>query len=143
MSRRLVTLPDTYRIVQLNADQVDNVQLGTLMQDLGFVSVTRTVDEISIILADTSFQHQQANLAAVNTSEPFRILQLHGVYDLSEIGILAPILNLLRDAMASIFVISTWNTDYVMVKQSQYAAAVQALKSAQYEVDTLTDTSNT
>ena len=50
------------------------------------------------------------------------------------IGIVAGISAALASAQLGIFVLSTYNTDYILVKQADFSAAVSALQAAGYEV---------
>lgn len=61
----------------------------------------------------------------------FRIV---GVLDFSLIGILARIADLLARRGISIFAVSTYNTDYLLVKDAAYADALEALSEAGYTV---------
>lgn len=61
----------------------------------------------------------------------FRIV---GVLDFSLIGILSDIATILAAKKIGIFVISTFNTDYVLVKKENEAAALQHLAEAGYEI---------
>lgn len=60
-----------------------------------------------------------------------------GVLDFSLIGILSKIAGILADAKIGIFAISTYNTDYVLMKQENFQRALEILASEGYEV--LTD----
>ena len=55
---------------------------------------------------------------------------MEGVLDFSLIGILSRITAILADAGVSVFCVSTFNTDYVLVKEDRLTAAVSALQSA-------------
>ena len=57
-----------------------------------------------------------------------------GALDFSLIGILADISGILAKAKVGIFVVSTFNTDYIFVKQSQLGEAVQALSNEGYSL---------
>lgn len=61
-------------------------------------------------------------------------LRLHGPFPFHLTGILAAVLNPLRDAGVGIFALSTFDTDYVLVKKEQLAEAVSALRAAGHEV---------
>jgi len=50
-----------------------------------------------------------------------------GTLDFSLIGILAPIAQLLAEAKIGTFVVSTYDTDYVLVKEAQFSQAVEVL----------------
>ena len=64
----------------------------------------------------------------------WRALRIQGVLDFSLIGILAKIAHILAQHQISLFVISTYNTDYVLLKQEKYAAALAALAGAGYTI---------
>ena len=49
-------------------------------------------------------------------------------------GVLAPILDILAKAKVGIFAISTYNTDYVLIKEENLTAAIAALSAAGYDI---------
>lgn len=57
-----------------------------------------------------------------------------GILDFSLIGILAPVSAILAENKIGIFVISTFNTDYVLVKHGSYARAINLLSEAGYRI---------
>lgn len=61
-------------------------------------------------------------------------LRLHGPFPFHLTGILAVVLNPLRDAGVGIFALSTFDTDYVLVKAERLAEAVSALRAAGHKV---------
>ncbi|WP_216328655.1 ACT domain-containing protein [Deinococcus aestuarii] len=61
-------------------------------------------------------------------------LRLHGPFPFHLTGILAAVLNPLRDAGVGIFTLSTFDTDYVLVKRERLAEAVSALRAAGHRV---------
>jgi uncharacterized protein len=91
----------------------------------GFSSITRTSDELSIvcesIITDTQDVGQDAGWACLKLIGPF-------AFDLT--GILTSVLNPLRDAEIGIFAISTFDTDYVLVKLEHLERAVLTLENA-------------
>lgn len=60
--------------------------------------------------------------------------RIEGVLDFSLIGILSKISGILADNKIGIFAISTYNTDYVLVKKENYERALEVLKQAGYEI---------
>ena len=60
--------------------------------------------------------------------------RIQGVLDFSLIGILAKIASVLADNGISIFAVSTYNTDYVMVKKENFQDALEVLAAAGYEI---------
>lgn len=86
-------------------------------------SAIRTPGELSIVALTT--QH----VASERREGPFRCLKVEGPLDFALTGILASIAVPLAAAKISIFALSTFDTDYVLVKSESLAAAKVALLS--------------
>ena len=93
-----------------------------------FYSVTRTDEELSVVCA------QDADFLCESREKGWRMLKIEGVLDFSLIGILSKISTILADNSVSIFAVSTYNTDYILVKDKDIDAAVTALKGSGYEI---------
>jgi len=65
----------------------------------------------------------------------WRAFRIEGVLDFSLVGILAQISTVLAAAGVGIFAVSTFNTDYILVKDENLAKALRALGDAGYEVE--------
>ena len=59
----------------------------------------------------------------------WKAFRIQGVLDFSLIGILAKIATVLADNGISIFVVSTYNTDYVLIKKENYQKALDILQT--------------
>ena len=94
-----------------------------------FTSVTRTADELSIVCC------QSAAPPSVTQNPGWRALRVAGPLDLSLIGILLSIAQPLADAGISLFAVSTFDTDYVLVKEASLPQAVAALTAEGHTVD--------
>ena len=94
----------------------------------GFVTISRTTEELSI----TTTQAQVP--AGVKCERDYRALRVRGPLPLDLIGILASIAEPLAEAGLSIFAISTFDTDYVLVKDRDLPAALAALEHAGHRV---------
>jgi hypothetical protein len=70
----------------------------------------------------------------VRCERDYRAFRVRGPLPLDLIGILAAIANPLADAGLGIFAISTFDTDYVLVKSRDLAVAVAALEAAGHQV---------
>jgi uncharacterized protein len=93
-----------------------------------FFSITRTTDELSAVT-------EAQNVPEGVQSEPnFRALKVHGPFALSEIGVLSALAAPLADAKISLFVISTFGTDYLLVSCENLQAAVATLRKAGHKV---------
>lgn len=64
----------------------------------------------------------------------WRAFRIQGVLDFSLVGILAGIAGLLAENGISIFAVSTFNTDYILVKKEKYQKALEILEHAGYEI---------
>jgi uncharacterized protein len=93
-----------------------------------FFSVTRTADELSIVCPEENVPE------GISQEQGWRALKLEGPFELSMVGILASVAAPLAGAGVSIFVVSTFDTDYVLVRERQLDLAVYALREHGHEV---------
>lgn len=70
----------------------------------------------------------------IERDDGWKGFRIEGILDFSLIGILSEISKILADNKIGIFAISTYNTDYILVKQNNYEHALKVLKDAGYEV---------
>jgi uncharacterized protein len=89
-----------------------------------FFSVTSTADEISIVCPDAQVPAEIAHESG------WACLKLEGPFPFSETGILASFVQPLSDRAIPLFAVSTFDTDYVLVKQAWVERAVEALRDA-------------
>ena len=95
-----------------------------------FYSVTRTEEELTIVCAE-------AHVAQGTVSETgWRCFKVEGPLDFSEIGIIFSLTQPLAQNRVSVFVISTFDTDYFMVKEKDLAKAIDVLTTAGHQVVT-------
>ena len=72
-----------------------------------------------------------------NTTERddgWKLFRIQGILDFSLIGILSKISGILAENGISIFAVSTFNTDYVLVKKEKYEEALSVLSGAGYKI---------
>jgi uncharacterized protein len=93
-----------------------------------FYSVTRTSDELSIVAEESSVP------AGAQSENGWRILKVQGPFVLSEVGVLASLAAPLAAARVGMFVVSTFDTDYLLVTQEQLASAITALDRAGHSI---------
>ena len=93
-----------------------------------FLSISRTSTELSIVC--------EGNLVPldVKSEARWRILKVEGTLDFGLTGILASIANPLAQAKISIFAVSTFDTDYVLVKHDSLDQACDALRSNGFKI---------
>ncbi len=94
----------------------------------GFFSVTRMDDELSVVCP------QELVPEDVRSEGGWRALKLEGPFEFSEVGVLASVAAPLAEAEVGIFAVSTFDTDYVLVKREQLRPAVAALRGRGHEV---------
>src|SRR5688572_27518378 len=104
----LSVLPGMYSIHQLSSD----ANLPEEIFSAPFSSVTRTAEEISVVVPSTI----PVPIMSHKVECGWRILKINAVLDFSLLGILAKISLVLANAKISIFVLSTYNTDYIFIK---------------------------
>jgi hypothetical protein len=93
-----------------------------------FYSVTKTSDELSVVCSEDAVP------SGVKCESGWRILKVLGPLDFSLIGIISSISSVLADRKISIFAVSTYDTDYILVKDSYIGEAVSALTEKGYEI---------
>jgi len=93
-----------------------------------FFSITRTKDELSIIA-----QENELN-GFLEVENGWKILKINGILNFSLVGILSKISTILANENISIFVMSTFNTDYIMVKKENIKNAIEILIKNNYEI---------
>lgn len=94
----------------------------------GFFSVTRTRDELSIVCEEARVP------ADVKAERGWRTLKVEGPLDFSLTGILAGLSGTLAAAGVSLFAVSTFDTDYLLVREAALGRAVEALRANHHDV---------
>jgi hypothetical protein len=117
----LELLPDTLAVCRLAPDAPVPDWAASAQR---FVTISRTAEELSITTVQAGVP------PGVQCERDYRALRVRGPLPLNLIGILASIADPLAAAGLSIFAISTFDTDYVMVKSRDLEAALEALKHA-------------
>lgn len=125
-SLQLISLPDALAIVRLEAD--DAIPTWATLGAL--TSITRSTNELSLVVEE---QFVPATAQAERGWHAFRVA---GTFDLTtEIGVIAALAQPLAEAGISLFVISTFDTDYVLIKQERREDVAETLRNAGHEVD--------
>lgn len=91
-----------------------------------FYSITRTPEELSVVCPESGIPKE------IQREKGFRCYKIEGQLNFSQVGVIASIAQLLAGAGVSIFTISTYNTDYILVKQHSLDKAEKALQAAGY-----------
>lgn len=124
-SLQLEILPSVLAVCRLGADEPlpDWALAGT------FISITRTSDELSIVCL------QEEVPPDVRCEKGWRCLRVEGPLEFSEIGVLASLTAALAAADVSLFALSTFDTDYLLVGEGDLERAVTALRGAGHQVE--------
>lgn len=105
---KLVVLPDSLAVCRLLPSQDVS---AWVWQNKALLSVTYTADELSIVCASDAVPDD------VQCERDWRALKVQGPLDFSLTGILAALVGPLASAGIAIFALSTYDTDYILVKE--------------------------
>lgn len=94
-----------------------------------FLAFVHTSDECSVVCDQSMVPN------GTQAEKDWRILKVLGPLEFSQIGVLASIAGPLAQASISIFVISTYDTDYILVKDTSLEPAIAVLKQAGHEIE--------
>lgn len=107
--------------------QVEDYSLVNLESQYCFIG--KTDEEKSLVCATSEVPSN-----VIKKDDGWKAFYIEGVLDFSLIGILSKIASILADNAISIFAVSTYNTDYVLIKRENYQRGLEILKSKGYEI---------
>lgn len=119
---RILCLPQEFTVCQ-----VPSVAPDLLENDYTFLAKTK--DELSLVCPTAHVPPH-----TLQREDNWRCFYLDGVLDFSLVGILSNIAGLLSENGISIFALSTFNTDYVLVKQRHFGQALSILAQHGYDI---------
>jgi hypothetical protein len=125
MTLTFTLLPQRYAVARLGASEA----MPPWSDGEGFVSICRTADELSVVCDESRVP------AAVKAERGWRCLKVEGPFAFDVTGVAAFFTGVLANAGLSCLVISTFDTDYVLVKEAVLPDAVEALRAAGCRVD--------
>ncbi len=120
----LSVLPDVFAVARLAPD----VAVPAWASAGAFASITRTPEELSVVVADDAVP------ADVTAERDWRALVIAGPIPFELTGVLAAVLAPLAAEAIPIFALSTYDTDYVLVRAARLERAVEALRAAGHTV---------
>jgi hypothetical protein len=127
MKLNMKLLPGVYSVIQVR--DISKINFEKFKES--FFNLCITEDEISVLLNQ---EYSDFIDEKINEEKGFKCLKIEGVLDFGEIGIIARISSLLAKEEISIFVVSTYNTDYVLVKENKIAHVLHVLKENQINI---------
>ncbi len=107
--------------------QVEDYSLVDLESEYCFVG--KTDEEKSLVCITNEVP---ANV--IRCDDGWKAFRIQGVLDFSLIGILAKIASILADNAIPIYVVSTYNTDYVLIKKEKYQRGLEILEASGYRI---------
>ena len=122
---KLHTLDELYAIVRLDPD----AELPDWLRGGHFWSATRSDSELSIVCCEEDVPTD------ASAERGWCALELAGPLDFSLTGVVAALVTPLAEAEVPIFVISTFETDYLFVRERDLERSVNALVEAGHSVD--------
>jgi len=115
----LLILPNKLAVCRLEND----ARIPSWATDDSFFSISKTNDELSIVCSENKVPN------GIKSEKNWRAFKVIGPLDFSLTGILASLANPLAEAKISIFAISTFDTDYLLVKNDNLEKAVKVLST--------------
>ena len=120
---RIRLLPSTYAVCRLAPnDAIPDWARGA------FTSISRTADELSVVCEASHVPEH------VRAERDWRCFAVAGPIPFDVVGLAARITTALAQARISVFFVSTFDTDYVLVRSSTVDAATTALRSARFDL---------
>lgn len=107
--------------------QVEDYSLVNLDSEYCFIEIT---DEEKSLVCLTG--EVPANV--IQREDGWKAFRIQGMLDFSLIGILAEISGILAEHEISIFAVSTYNTDYILVKKENYQKGLDILQTLGYKI---------
>lgn len=123
MRLRLRALSATLAVARLESD----APLPSWING-SFTSITRTTEELSIVCDEAAVPHD------VRAERGWRGLALAGPIAFETTGVAAALVAPLASAGISVFLIATFDTDYLLVKQERFVETLAVLRSAGHDI---------
>lgn len=94
-----------------------------------YVFIGKTDEEKSLVCVTGEVPEN-----VIEREDGWKAFRIQGVLDFSLIGVLAEISELMAQNKIGIFAVSTYNTDYILIKKENYQKALQVLENAGYQI---------
>ena len=125
---KIAVLPGRFAVGRLAAD----APIPEWAKGGPFVSITSTADELSIVCLQESMPPD------AQAERDFRAFKVEGPLDFSLTGLLANLSGALAAATISLFAVSTFDTDYILVRDADLERAIAALNAAGHQIQRAT-----
>ena len=121
----LTVLPDQFAVCRLSPN--DDIPIWSRNEE--FYSITRSRNELSIVCLSKGVPEN------IRAECDWRALKVRGPLDFSLTGILAAVINPLSEAKIPIFAISTYDTDYILIREDSLSQVVAILSGVGHSID--------
>lgn len=120
---KLKKLPYDFTVCQVAGVEKFNL-------DNEFFFIAKTDEELSLVCKTVDVPEN-----TITRDDGWKGFRIQGVLDFSLIGVLSKISGVLAESGIGIFAVSSFNTDYIFVKASNFDKAAEALADAGYTVE--------
>lgn len=120
MKQTLIVLKDTYAICRFKP----NTDISRWIKNSEFYSVTQSEDELSVVCRQSTLVGDM-----LGHNKDWRVLKISGPLDFSLTGIISDISGILKNNNIPILTISSYDTDYILVKSKDLNKSIEALVS--------------
>jgi len=125
---KLEILESLYAVCRLpSAHNANEIPDWAVSNEGQLMSLSITDDEFSLVVAQACVPPQ------IECEKDWRAFRVAGTLDFDMVGVIAGISKILADAEVPIFVVSTFNTDYILVSDQKFAQAKTALEKFGYQ----------
>ena len=119
----LKVLDNKLKVVKLEPNEI----VPEIVYKQEFYSITKTDEELSIVV------NEDVNILSNVVEDNWKAIKIVGTLDFALIGILSKISTILAQDEISIYAISTYNTDYILVKADKLEKAIKVLEQNEYK----------
>jgi hypothetical protein len=124
VARSLVVLPQRFAVCRLSGDAA----IPTWAAEGEFFSITRTADELSLVCS------QDLVPEGILCEREWRCLRVAGTMAFSTVGVVAGLSRPLAEAGIGIFIVSTFDTDYLLAKAQDWPRVIEVLRRQGYTI---------
>ncbi|MDO5339393.1 MAG: ACT domain-containing protein [Eubacteriales bacterium] len=113
-----------YKLTVCKVSDISDIDISA-----DFYFIGRTDEEVSLVC-----KTQDTPMNTLERDDGWRGFRIQGVLDFSLIGILSKLSGILAEHQIGIFAVSTYNTDYILVKEENFERALKVLASEGYTI---------
>ncbi|MBP3569195.1 MAG: ACT domain-containing protein [Lachnospiraceae bacterium] len=113
--------------IDFSVCKVENYSLIDMQDEYCFIG--KTDEENSLVCKSESVPDN-----VIEREDGWKAFRIQGVLDFSLIGILSKLTTILAEHKIGVFAISTFNTDYIFVKEENFSKAIELMRSAGYSI---------